>query len=297
MMADSEKYAHIPAITRILSHPAIAYILPILVVGIALVVLHELVSDVSWSEVKADLASARIQTLLLAFGATLISFVGISSYDVLATHHLVPGKVPKHIAALTGATGNAISNLLGVSYITGTALRYRVYSSLGLEIPTIAGALAIAWMGFWLALMLVIGLLLVMHPVGLSTVLPIDETVETVLGVAVLASLAALLIMLSRRQSFSFGEYSISLPSHRITGLLILAGMVDLLGSALALYVLMPADLVQSFPYFSSYSLQLSGSVLLVIRLADWEYSKQLSLPVWGLAGARMCWQRFCCTG
>ena len=77
---------------------------------------------------------------------------------------------------LAGAAGSAVSNLLGMSYITGAALRYRVYSSLGLEIPTIAGVLAIAWTAFWLGMMLVLGLLLILHPAGLSTVLPIDET-------------------------------------------------------------------------------------------------------------------------
>ena len=249
-MTASEETAQISLVTRILSHSAVAYVLPVLVVLIALVVLHELVSDVSWSEVKADLAGAKFQTLFLAFGATLISFAGISAYEVLATRHLVPGKVPYHIAGLTGAAGNAISNLLGVSYITGTALRYRAYSSLGLEIPTIAGVLAIAWTAFWLALMLVIGVLLVMHPVGLSTVLPIDETIETVIGAAILVSFVVLLVVLARRRSISYGEYSFSLPSHGIAGLLILAGMVDLLGSALALYVLLPSDLVHSFPYF-----------------------------------------------
>ncbi|MGI9401346.1 MAG: bifunctional lysylphosphatidylglycerol flippase/synthetase MprF [Rhizobiaceae bacterium] len=249
-MAATEEHGQISLITRILSHSAVAYILPLAVIIIALFVLHDLVSDVSWAEVKADLVEAKFQTLLLAFAATLVSFAGISSYDVLATRHLAPDKVPAHIAFLTGASGNAISNLLGVSYITGTALRYRVYSSLGLEIPTIAGVLAIAWTAFWLALMLVIGVLLIMHPVGLSTVLPLSETVETVIGIGVLATLLALLVILAKRNTFSYGEYTFSLPSHRIAGLLIFAGMVDLVGSALALYVLMPADLVQSFPYF-----------------------------------------------
>ncbi len=250
MTSAAEESTKVSIVTRILSHSAIAYILPIAVFCIALVVLHQLVSDVSWAEVKKDLEEARIQTLLLAFAATVLSFIGISSYDVLGTRHLAPGKVPLHVAGLTGATGNAVSNLLGVSYVTGTALRYRIYSSLGLEIPTIAGVLAIGWTAFWLALMLVFGVLLVLHPEGLSTVLPIDETVETVIGVAVLASLLVLVVILAKRNTFSYGEFTFRLPSHGTAGLLILAGMVDLLGSALALYVLMPADLVQSFPYF-----------------------------------------------
>lgn len=94
------------------------------------------------------------------------------------------------IAALAGAAGYAISGLLGVSYLTGTAVRYRVYSSFGLDLASVTGVIAISWTGFCSGLALVFGGLLVFHPSGLSAILPITPAFETGAGLAILGGRA-----------------------------------------------------------------------------------------------------------
>lgn len=236
--------------TRIISNPAVKYVVPLVVIAIAIYVLHDLASHVSWTAVKEDLASISPRLLIFSLLGTALSFVGIACYDVLGSRFLAPGKVPVRIAAMAGASGYAVSNLLGVSYLTGTALRYRIYSGIGLDITTTAGILAISWVAYWLGIILLVGSLLVLHPTGIATVLPISETTETAIGIALLVMLGVLIVYLRGGRKLNYGDFSLSLPSHGTTLYLIIAAVVDILGSALALYFLMPADLVASFPFF-----------------------------------------------
>ncbi|WP_323036418.1 hypothetical protein [Pararhodobacter sp.] len=160
-------------LVRIIGHPVVRLAVSVLIVGIAIFVLHKLASAVHWSDVKADIAASSWRELGLALLWTAVSFAALSFYDVLAVRSVAKGKVPARIAALAGAAGYAISNLLGFSYLTGTAVRFRIYAGLGLDVTRVAAVIATSWVAFWLGLLLVLGLLLTVHPQGLATVLPI----------------------------------------------------------------------------------------------------------------------------
>lgn len=236
---------------RIIEHPAVKIAIPLVIATIAIVVLHKLASHVKWVDVKADLASASRLSLLKALFFTALSFGGISLYDTLAVRSVAPGRVPFRIAALAGAAGYAVSGLLGVSYLTGTAVRYRVYSSFGLDLALVAGVIAVSWTGFLSGLVLVFSSLLAFHPNGLSALLPVSPKIETAIGLALLIALAAYLIWLGAGQRrLKAGGVSISLPGAKIGAGLAGAGLLDLTCSAMTLYVLMPADAVTSLPFF-----------------------------------------------
>jgi phosphatidylglycerol lysyltransferase len=238
-------------IVRIIENPIVRLAVPVVIVGIAVFVLHKLASDVHWADVKADIAGSSSKALGLALMWTVISFVALSFYDILAVRSVAKGKVPDKVAGLAGASGYAISNLLGFSYLTGTAVRYRIYASLGLDLSRVAGVIATSWVAFWLGLLLILGVLLIAHPIGLSTVLPLDNATETSIGAAFLILVGGVFIWLSRgARRLSFAGFGFDLPGFRLAGGLTMTAIVDLMGAAMALYVLMPADLVQSYPYF-----------------------------------------------
>jgi len=225
--------------------------LPILIVGIAAIVLHKLAKDVQWADVRADLAASSWKALALALLWTTFSFVALSFYDVLAVRSVAKGKVPATVAGLAGAGGFAISNLLGFSYLTGTAVRYRIYAALGLDLGRVAGVIATSWIAFWMGLVLILGILLVAHPSGLSTTLLLSTATETVIGAALLLALAGLFFWLSRRpRRLAIAGLGFDLPGSRLAVGLTVAALFDITGASLTLFVLMPADLVQSYPYF-----------------------------------------------
>lgn len=250
-MAAAETLSIQSRLLRIIEHPTVKIIIPIAIALLAVFVLHKLATHVKWTDVKADLAAAPWLSLLLALCFAALSYVGIAFYDALAMRSVVPGKVPTYVAALVGAAGYAISGLLGVSYLTGTAVRYRVYASFGLDLGQVAGVIAVSWTGFLSGLVIVLGGLLAFHPQGLSAVLPIAPGVETMAGVALLLAWGGYLIWLAQgARQFKAGGYTLQLPGAKIAGALAAVGVLDLLGAAMTLYVLLPADLVQNLPYF-----------------------------------------------
>jgi phosphatidylglycerol lysyltransferase len=238
-------------ITRVLEHPLIKIVVPLVIVAIAVFVLHKLASHVQWADVKADVALSSWRTLGLALLFTALSFFALSFYDMLAVHSVAKGAVPARVAGFAGVTGYAISNFLGFSYLTGTAVRYRIYASLGLDLSRVAGVIATAWIAFWMGLLLILGLLLAAHPKGLSNALPLDARVETIIGVGLLIALSAVFVWLSRgRQRLALGGFGFDLPDVKLATALTVVALFDIMGAALTLYVLMPADLVQSYPFF-----------------------------------------------
>lgn len=238
-------------LTGLLEKPIVRIAVPVLITLIALAVLHDLSAHVKWSDVKADVADTHWRLLFIALCWTALSFLSLSFYDVLAVQSVAEGKVPLPVAGMAGASGYAVSNCLGFSYITGTAIRYRIYASLGLDLGRVAGVIATSWVAFWMGLVLIMGLLLTLHPDGISKVLPISETLETAIGLCLLAGLVVLFIWLSRGgRRFGFAGIGFDLPGGKLASLLTLAAIGDIFGASMALYVLMPDDLGVGYPYF-----------------------------------------------
>src|SRR5690606_21041237 len=111
--------------------------------------------------------------------------------------------------------------------------------------------IAVSWTGFLSGLALVFGSLLAFHPHGLSAVWPISPTAETGAGVVILAVLVSYFIWLATgRRLLNVGGFRLSLPGATLGAALTGAGVLDLVGAAMSLYVLMPADAAQNLPYF-----------------------------------------------
>ncbi len=111
--ADPAKPEPTGRISQLLAHPAVKIVVPLLIVGITLFVLHDLSAKVRWSDVKTDLAASSWRSILLAVSATAVSFFALSFYDVLAVRSVATGQVPDRMAAFAGGAGTAVSNLLG----------------------------------------------------------------------------------------------------------------------------------------------------------------------------------------
>ncbi len=238
-------------ITAFLEKPWVRIAIPILVTLIALMVLHELSSHVKWGDVQSDISDTSWRVLFFALCWTAVSFLSLSLYDVFAVQSVADGEVPLPVAGMAGASGYAVSNCLGFSYITGTAIRYRIYASLGLDLSRVAGVIATSWVAFWTGLVLVLGLLLTFHPDGISNALPISATVETAIGLGLLGALISVFVWLStggrRLEVLGIG---FQLPGGKLASCLTLAAIGDLAGASMVLYVLMPEDLGVGYPYF-----------------------------------------------
>lgn len=238
-------------LARLAANPWLRALPPLLIAAVAVFALHLMSRHVHWADVRADLVMAPRASLALATLAMLVSFAALAMYDVLAVNSLAPGRVPLRTAALAGAAGYAVSNLLGASWLTGTAVRYRIYATIGLDLGLVLGVIATSWSAFWMAALLLLGALMVFHPVGLSAVLPIPPGAELAAGLGLLGLLAAFLIWLWRgARHLRLAGTTYTLPGFGLALLLLAVAVVDIGGAAMTLYALLPPGAAPNLALF-----------------------------------------------
>jgi phosphatidylglycerol lysyltransferase len=238
-------------VQRLLSHPVLRLVVPLLMTGIALFVLHRMSTDINLADVKSDARAYPVHVLLLSFGAMCISYLALSLYDVIIIRGVTDVTLPAGVPMMTGVSSLAISNMLGFSWLTGGAIRYRIYAAFGVDIGAVARLIATSWAAFFVGLTVLMGGLMTLHPKGLSDVIPFSPRLETALGVAIVCATAAYFVWTAKtRRSIGFGQFKMDLPLARDGLKMTVISIVDLAATALTLYVLMPPDLAQNFVFF-----------------------------------------------
>lgn len=223
----------------------------IVVFAIGVIVLHRLAAEISWSEVKADMAGLPTRALVLAVCLTAVSYLAFSLYDVFSLQAAAPGRVPAPVAMMAGAAGYAAANLLGFSYITGPAVRSRIYSAYRIDLAIIATVIASIWVFFWIGIALLIGTMLLVHPTGIPALQSFSPALQKLLALAVLVAIGAFLVWLgSGARVLRLRSFSLPLPGLKVALPQIGVSIVDILASASVLYVLSPSDVAPNFAFF-----------------------------------------------
>ncbi|QSA98893.1 bifunctional lysylphosphatidylglycerol flippase/synthetase MprF [Methylococcus sp. EFPC2] len=225
-----------PPILRRLIGPAIT----VAVFFLAMAALHHLLADISYRQLSAELGAMPSRRLLLAGLATLVSFVAMTGYDWSGLAYL--GKrLPYRLVALGAFCGYAIGNTLGFSLVSGATVRYRVYAGAGLDGADVARLTAFCALSFGIGIHVIGASALLAHPEILSDIVQVSLGRLRATGAAVLAVLAGLfLASLRPGAELRIGRWRIPLPSWRLGLSQLLIAVVDILGAAACLYVLLP---------------------------------------------------------
>jgi phosphatidylglycerol lysyltransferase len=157
--------------------------LAILLFGLGVYALNHLMQSIDPAVIMAQIRSTPTAVLAMAIAATAVGYAALVGYDVLALHFI--GKpLPGRVVAIGGFLGYAFTNTIGISVISGGAVRYRLYSAYGLdafEVATVSGYIAAA-LGTGLTL---IGMAaLALHP---TVVAPITSIAPEVIRFGALA--------------------------------------------------------------------------------------------------------------
>lgn len=231
--------------------PLIAPAVSLALIALAGFVIHKITEDVSIAEIRAAGAAIPASRVALAIVFTAMSFSALAILDVLAVRAVAPRTVSDRRAAIAGALGYAISNVLGFGVVTGGALRYRIYSAEGLDAADVLRVTTISYLAFWFGIATLLGLALIIDPVDLGLATLLGVPAEVGLGVALLGMVGSVLIWTSRApRHLSFRGWSMPIPSPAIALGQLAAGSFDIAVSAAVLYVLLPPDMQPGLPYF-----------------------------------------------
>ncbi len=217
--APPELSQELPPTDRLLRLKALAP--KIVIVGLfllGLLALYRLLNEVRLSDVVDQMAAISPQALGLAALTTLASYAALVGYDWSALKY-VGKKLPLPVVGFTSFVGFALSNSLGMGALSGAAVRYRLYSKLGLDGAQVAIVSTFCAVGFGLGITFVGAVALIVHPDALADFFSWPPIVGRIIGMVILAGTLGLLIYRSRtRGAIRFRRWSFRLPS---TGILL----------------------------------------------------------------------------
>ncbi len=237
--------------------PGVALLLLLL----ALRALHGELAAYSYRGATHALRSIPSAQLLGALLWTAMAFAVLPLYDLLALEFIgrlrIAGDLTtseelrtRGIGIVRGWFGGivayAISQLLGFPALTGSAVRYRMWSGWGLTTPEISRAAAYVGLAFTFGLASVSGLALLFEPSATALILPLAPGSARALGVALLC-----VVGLSLRWALILARRTSSAPRRTLAYLLPGVSLLDWATAAAALWVLLPPDVRPPFGAFA----------------------------------------------
>lgn len=204
------------------------------------VLLVMLIRNLDWSEVMSSLRGYQLSTLLLGIVIALTSYLVFSSYDLIGrryTHHQLPRRQVLPVAFVCYAFNINLS-----SWIGGVAMRYRLYSRLGLSVATITRIISLSVLTNTLGYIIVAGVIFALRLVQLPSSWELSGSALQLIGFALLLIATAYLTAcaFSRRRTWSCFNHEIALPSLRLALAQVALSTLNWSLMALLIYLLLP---------------------------------------------------------
>jgi phosphatidylglycerol lysyltransferase len=216
---------------------AIAPIIGLALFAATITILHRELAAYHLADVVRHLEAIPTRQLGAALVFTFAGYVALTGYDLLAFRWIGRALAMRRIA-LASFIAYVFSHNVGLSFLGGSAVRYRMYSSWGVPPADLGRAIAFNFVTLWLGFFALGAAVLLADPValgwhGLASTRP--------LGFLFAAITAAYwLLFVGRKRNLRVGELSIEIPGPRISAAQTLISAVDWSLAGAAFYVLLP---------------------------------------------------------
>jgi len=218
----------------------------------AIWILHREIQQYHSGDVLHHLRAIGKPQLALALGLTMLSYVALTGYDWLAARY-AQAVLDYPRLALASFVAYVFSHNIGLAFFGGSAVRYRMLSSFGLQPAAIARIVGFNVLTFWLGFAALGGAVLALEPARLPRAwLPPDATSRP-LGIVLLAALALYVAFTARRREpVTVRGFEVAVPGLRLTAAQILVSAADWALAAAVLWALLPHAPGLSFPQLAS---------------------------------------------
>ncbi|MEH2407596.1 lysylphosphatidylglycerol synthase domain-containing protein [Nostoc sp.] len=203
--------------------------------------------EYNYRDILNSLAAIPKSRLSWAIWLTALGYLVMIGYDILGFSY-INRSLSWNKIALTSFISSAFSNTIGFALLTGSAIRYRFYSSWGVSAVAIAQVIAFANFTFWLGMFAVAGYLFLVNPLKIPTQLHLPFATARPIGVIFLVLVAIYLLgsifikqpLIIRGQEFRFPSFKISLAQIAISSF-------DWILAAAVLYAVLPTNISLSY--------------------------------------------------
>ncbi len=248
--------------------------------------LYRTLSNVNVQKVFVAARETSAVTIIAAASCVAFGYLTLTFYDFFSLHAIGRPHVPYRVAALASFTSYTIGHNVGLTVLTGGAIRLRIYSAWGLTAIDVAKIAFITGLTFWLGNVFVLGIGMIHSPDIVTLIDQLPPTANRAIGVMGLAGILCYLAYLSiNPRVIGRGAWAITLPNARLTILQIAIGALDLGACSLAMYILMPAQPAIDFmPLMVAFVAATLLGFLMHIpgNLAIFEAMMLLTLPQFG---------------
>jgi uncharacterized membrane protein YbhN (UPF0104 family) len=221
----------------------IGVLLSLAIITVAVVVLVRMLRGIDADDVYAALRATEPRHIAAAAAFVAGGYFTLTFYDWFALRTIGRGEIPYRIAALAGFTSYSIGHNIGATVFTGGAVRYRIYSTYGLDAVEVAKICFVAGLTFWLGNATVLGLGVAYTPQAAGWIDQLPPWPNRCIATAILMVLASYIGWVwSAQREIGRGEWRVKLPSGPSTLLQIGIGILDLGFCALAMYMLLPNE-------------------------------------------------------
>lgn len=218
----------------------------LLLFSAALWALHQALAEYHYQDVVAYLRRLPAWQLGAALLVTALSYLVTTGYDWLALRY-IRQPLPWSKVSFAALLSYAFSNSVGLSALTSSSLRYRLYSSWGMSAVDIGKIIMFTTLTLWLGILSVGGAVLALNPLqpGAMPWLPLDGRL---IGLLMLIPPAAYLLLgILRRQPLRWGSWTWPMARWRLASAQLTVGALDWVMAGVALYVLLPDPATVSF--------------------------------------------------
>ncbi|HRY15111.1 MAG TPA: hypothetical protein P5330_04450, partial [Candidatus Competibacteraceae bacterium] len=218
----------------------------LLLFAAALWVLREALAENRYRDVTAYLRQLPVIQLLAALVVTALSYLITTGYDWLALRY-IRRPLPWPKVGFAALLSYAFSNSVGLSVLTSSSLRYRLYSSWGLTTVDIARIVLFTTLTLWLGILTVGGGVLLLDPLDLNR-LPWLTLDSRLLGGSMLV-LPTVYVLLGalRRQPLPVGPWELPIVRPHLALPQIAVGALDWVMASAVLYTLLPPTATLGF--------------------------------------------------
>ena len=232
----------------------------IVVAALGLAAAYQLSVRLNYQELLIAVRQANASTIAWAITATLASFVAVLGRELCALR-FVQERPPTSAVLIASFCGNALGNAVGFGTLTGGAVRYRIYSSVGMKPEAVARMMAFIATTFGLG-MITSGAIAVLFTADrLAPLVRLGPDPLRLLAVCALVA-AAIILNLCRSGRIRIGRISAAMPHPGLAALQICLTGLDLVAAGATLWVLLPPHTLDFWTFAAVYLGALAVSVV-----------------------------------
>jgi glycosyltransferase 2 family protein len=221
----------------------IGFLLSLTIIGIAVMALVHILRHIKVEKVLEAMLAAHTSDIVWASVFVAGGYFTLTFYDLFALRTIRWAKIPYRVAMLASFTSYSIGHNVGASVLTGGAVRYRIYSTWGLDAIAVTKLCFVAGLTFWLGNATVLGLGIAYVPDAASAIDQLPTWFNRGLAFVILTVLASYIVWVWQRPRVIGRQgWKVTLPDGPLTLLQIGIGIVDLACCALAMFMLLPLE-------------------------------------------------------